>query len=233
MGLATLDWREVVQLIAGIIALYLAFMVLRLVKVGKRTSAQSRSAGAESEHIAQRASPVGTIDAMIDLSQQIPPGVLPLSSPPSRDAIEPTAHEWSTARFAAAGATAWASERPAPANDTAADFAQQLQRSSVEVDIQQLRRESAALREEVAHLREELSIIKAARNVSPLYSEAMSLAQNGVTADNIAGQCGISLAEAELVAALARGEAEDEPYPSAEESNDGYPDPRSRTGTHG
>jgi hypothetical protein len=231
MDLVTLGWREAVQLIAGVIGLYLVFMVLRLVKVGKKSSAHS--VGPETADITHRAPPVGTIDAMIDLSREIPPGILSSTPAPSRSAVEPTAHEWSTARFAAAGATAWANDRTPSANDTAPDFAQQLQRSSVDGDIQQLRRESAALREEVAHLREELSAMKAARNVSPLYSEAMSLAQNGVPADSIAGQCGISLAEAELVAALARGEAEDEPYPSAEESNDGYPDPRSRTGTHG
>ncbi len=231
MDLVTLGWREAVQLIAGVIGLYLVFMVLRLVKVGKKSPANSATSGiAES---LQRAPTGGNIDAMIGLGRGMPPSDPSPSHSSIREAVEPTAHEWSTARFAAAGATAWATESPPPANDAASDFAQQLQRSSVDVDIQQLRRESAALREEVARLREELSAIKAARNVSPLYSEAMSLAQNGVPADSIAGQCGISLAEAELVAALARGEAEDEPYPSAEESNDGYPDPRSRTGTHG
>ena len=40
--------------------------------------------------------------------------------------------------------------------------------------------------------------------MSPLYNEAMVLAQKGVDAAGIAGQCGISIGEAELVAALSR-----------------------------
>jgi hypothetical protein len=166
---------------------------------------------------------------LVDLSRDVPPGFMNEQTPAS------TEREWPIAGFAAAGATAWAAggRVAAPSNEAPADFAGQLQRSHVEVDVQQLRRESAALREELARMREEMASLKAAQNVSPLYSAAMSLAQNGVTADGIAGQCGISLAEAQLVAALARGETQDEPYPSGEEPNDGYPDPRSRTGTHG
>ncbi len=44
------------------------------------------------------------------------------------------------------------------------------------------------------------------RPVSPQHSEAMLLAGRGVTAAQIADHCGISVAEAELVCALARAE---------------------------
>lgn len=222
MDMLNLGWRDGVLVIAGLAGIYLALLVLRLLKVGKKPLAANSGA-------IPRAPIVGDTDALIDLSREIPHDILNLHPPAA-----PAEREWPIAGFAAAGATAWAAGRSAePSNEAPADFAGKLQRSNVEVEMQQMRRESSALREELTRLREELAGLKAARNVSPLYSEAMSLAQNGVPADGIAGQCGISLAEAELVAALARGETQDEPYPSGEEPNDGYPDPRSRTGTHG
>jgi hypothetical protein len=95
-----------------------------------------------------------------------------------------------------------AADPPAP------EFARELARSNVEVELQSLRRECAALRDETARLGDEVSRLKATRNVSPLYNEAMVLAQQGVPPAGIAGHCGISIGEAELVAALARGETE-------------------------
>lgn len=68
-----------------------------------------------------------------------------------------------------------------------------------------LDREVKMLREEVATLRNELAQLKAAGRVSPQYAEAMALAQRGLNAQDVADRCGISLAEAELVWALARG----------------------------
>jgi hypothetical protein len=88
------------------------------------------------------------------------------------------------------------------------DFAEQLARSNVEVELQSLRRESADLREELVRLAEEIARLKATRHVSPTYNEAMTLAQQGVPAAGIAGHCGISIGEAELVAALARSGTE-------------------------
>ncbi|MBK7767092.1 MAG: DUF2802 domain-containing protein [Sulfuritalea sp.] len=88
------------------------------------------------------------------------------------------------------------------------EFARKLAQSNVEVELQSLRREVAVLREELARLAEEVSRLKVTRNVSPLYDEAMALAQQGMPAAGIAGHCGISIGEAELVAALARGESE-------------------------
>lgn len=85
-------------------------------------------------------------------------------------------------------------------------FADELARTTVEGELQRLRREGVQLREELARLSEEVARLKATRNVSPLYNEAMSLAQQGMPANGIAGHCGISIGEAELVAALARGE---------------------------
>lgn len=90
------------------------------------------------------------------------------------------------------------------ASPTNAAFAQELARSNLELEVQRLRKEDANLRSELTRLSEEVAQIKAARNISPLYSEAMSLAQQGIEPESIADQCGISMGEATLVAALAR-----------------------------
>ncbi|OHC70621.1 MAG: hypothetical protein A2045_02345 [Rhodocyclales bacterium GWA2_65_20] len=80
----------------------------------------------------------------------------------------------------------------------APSFGAELTRSHLEREIKQLR-------EEVAALRAELDEIKAARRVSPQYADAMALVQRGLTAQDVADRCSISLAEAELVWALGRG----------------------------
>lgn len=91
------------------------------------------------------------------------------------------------------------------------DFASQLARSSMEralqVEVEHLRQEMQQLRAEVAHLATELRQLKMIHNVSPVYAEAVTLAQQGVSTVDIADRCGISLGEAELVAALAKSEA--------------------------
>ena len=87
-------------------------------------------------------------------------------------------------------------------------FGSELSRSHLEREVKQLR-------EEIAALRAELDEIKAARRVSPQYADAMALVQRGLTAQDVADRCGISLAEAELVWALARG-------PQNFDQEDGY-----------
>lgn len=107
--------------------------------------------------------------------------------------------------------------RPAPAlvdaEESAAitDFPRELARSGLELEFQQLRREVAQLRDETKHLAAEVWNLKTARNVAPIYGEAMTLAQQGEPPADIAAQCGISVGEAELVAALARSEPGPEP----------------------
>lgn len=117
-----------------------------------------------------------------------------------------------------ASAEAGAAEQDAaPAPDAAAEapplarpyaapsFEDQLFRTNVEAELQQLR-------EEVAELRTALAQLKASRRVSPQYNEAMLLAQRGVGAQSIADQCAISIGEAELVLALSRNRQEYEDY---------------------
>ncbi len=82
-------------------------------------------------------------------------------------------------------------------------FDQQLAAQLTRYDFE---REIAKLHEEVAKLRKEVAELRASRNVSPHYAEALGLAQRGLSAQEIADRMGISLAEAELVYALSRGE---------------------------
>jgi hypothetical protein len=86
-----------------------------------------------------------------------------------------------------------------------AKFGEQLFRSGIEAELQQLRSELAGLKDNVAQL-------KAARRVSPQYNEAMLLAQRGMNVHDIAEECGISMGEAELVLALSRNKQEYEDY---------------------
>ena len=93
----------------------------------------------------------------------------------------------------------------APEASQISPFGEQLFRSSVEAELQQMRDEVAALKETIAQL-------KAARRVSPQYNEAMALAQRGMDKQNIAEECGISIGEAELVLALSRNKQEYEEH---------------------
>lgn len=106
----------------------------------------------------------------------------------------------------------------APEQDQA--FARELAKSSVEVELERLRREGVHLRHEVSRLADEVAQLKASRNVSPLYNEAMTLAQKGMPAEGIAGRCGISIGEAELVASLARSGSEFERHERNEERDE-------------
>lgn len=103
------------------------------------------------------------------------------------------------------------------------DFANQLAKSSMSLDLAQLRRETVALRSDIARLGEEVEQLKATQNVSPVYSEAMRMAERGELPAGISARCGISLGEAELVAAMARRE-----FRAADraEREDSYREPR-------
>ncbi|MDP2810797.1 MAG: DUF2802 domain-containing protein [Rhodocyclaceae bacterium] len=113
-----------------------------------------------------------------------------------------------------------AAEAPTVAAAPQTKFAEKLALSNVEVECQTLRREWAQLREEVARLADEVSRLKATRNVSPLYNEATVLAQQGMPASGIAGHCGISIGEAELVAALARSGSDFERHEQGEDRDE-------------
>lgn len=221
MDFADLGWRDAVLVVVAVAGVYLVLTVLRLFKVGRGGRATELKPTAPAF---ERAAPsIDMSERGLDILSDIA-----ANTPDLKEEVKPArAHAWSDTSVASAWQDAAAAD----------DFSRELARTSLEGEMQQLRRESTLLRDEVDRLRAELSSLRAARNVSPLYNEAMSLAQSGVSADGIAGQCGISLAEAELVAALARGRPDDENdeelYPIDEEQHGGHSGPRTRTGTHG
>ncbi len=89
-----------------------------------------------------------------------------------------------------------------------AHLAQEAFMRGVEIELAQMREELDALRGEFAALREEMhrdvAQMRASHSVSPLYSDAMQMAMTGYGAEVIAERCGISRAEAELVASLVK-----------------------------
>lgn len=105
--------------------------------------------------------------------------------------------QWVTGTAAAASAEPPVASAPA---EPLVSFDEQLSESRVELELRQLR-------QEVDVLRRELEELKAARRVSPQYADAMALARRGYDAQGIAAECGIAVAEAELVLALSRDRA--------------------------
>lgn len=89
-------------------------------------------------------------------------------------------------------------------------MADEVLRSGLEQELEQLRDEVDAIRGELAALREdmrqELASMRATQTVSPLYGDAMQLAAAGYDPAAIAERCGIARAEAELVVALAKSQ---------------------------
>lgn len=88
--------------------------------------------------------------------------------------------------------------RPAePVAASAPPFAATLALTELENEVRHLRAEVASLRQELADVRD-------ARRISPLYADAAALANRGFDARGVAEECGISVAEAELVMAMSR-----------------------------
>lgn len=107
-------------------------------------------------------------------------------------------------RSAAAPITLIRSEEPVVADAPPVEpapgpvFAEHLAWTRLEADVAQLRAEVAAMRIELSELRE-------APRVSPYYAEAADLVRRGYDARGVAAECGISVAEAELVLAMCGG----------------------------
>lgn len=206
-------WRDLVVALAALAGIYIAVLLVRLLRV------QRSAARAQAEPPARHEPPPLT-PAEAALARSF--GVrAPLPEPPElrgpqEPTVAPAVPDAPTATAAAPGG-----------------FVDELARRELEREVQRLRREAEALREALANVREEIERLKAARNVSPLYSEAASLAERGISADGIAGRCGISLGEAELVAALARARTptRDDAFNLQGDIHDGRTGPE-RTGTH-
>lgn len=179
MDLSDFAWREVLLVALALAGVYLAVALLGLARLRRGRTPQ----------------PAWPVTAA------------PKDAP--APAIEPTfgagfAEPLPKAGFAASELVA-IDVSPAPASaapgGATVSFAEQLSVTQLEAEVRQLRADLATLREELAEL-------KSARRVSPLYADAAALAQRGYDAHGVAAECGISVAEAELVLAMSRDGAD-------------------------
>lgn len=185
--------RDLILVAAALVGGYFVFLLLRLLRMGRKR-----------QPAAAPISP-GPPDAEIPAAETgflRKEPQLPLHDGPSSGSSSQSAAEVPLA--------------PAP------DFSLELARSTLEIEVQSLRREIHRLRTELTQLGAEVQQLKTTRSVSPLYSEAMTMAQQGVTAAGISDRCGISMGEAELVAALARGGTDSAFHEEKGEHDDRY-----------
>jgi hypothetical protein len=100
-----------------------------------------------------------------------------------------------------------AAAQAAPPTQPTVRYVEHRHLDPIEHDLADLRADVQALRRELQQLRGDVQgqveRLRAAQSTSPLYSDAMQLAQLGYDANAIAERCGVAIAEAELVVALA------------------------------
>lgn len=114
------------------------------------------------------------------------------------DATEPV-----MAPSAATSATAVESAAPSTTPGTSPEIADKTS-FALRQFIAGVQGEMEELRQEVAQLRAEVAQLKATHGTSPQYNDAVQLARADADPTAIADECGISVAEAELVRALVR-----------------------------
>lgn len=181
-----LGLRDGILLIAGLAAVYLVYMGLRLAQLKKR-KAKAAAKGKQAPRVTAEPAPLEEEDE--DQAGMVYSRPRPA---PATLAAPPTTNPAADPGFAALlGET------------------RQRQQESQSAEVSALRAEIETLRETLAAMQDEVERLKAANNVSPLYNEAVGLAQHGIDAEGIAARCGISIAEAQLVAALSSQKAAD------------------------
>ncbi len=216
-----LSWRDSILILVAVAALYLVFMLLRLIKVGRQPQATQPARQVpkapghfetvsplrhrlESEPdvapapVRQAVASRNALAAYTEAMEDAPP-VEPFAVRPA-----PT-FEWDDVKELFGDEPTAASPSPSPPSVQSAPrsggfgepFTAHLARTEVETEIQRMR-------DEMERMRRELDDLRTMRRVSPQYAEAMELAQRGLTAQDVADQMGISLGEAELVHALSR-----------------------------
>ena len=97
-----------------------------------------------------------------------------------------------------------------PAADVRDSFDARVEIARLRFQIEALENSLAIQKQDLDALRGELDALRNARAVAPQYGEAVALAQRGLDSNAIAERCGISVSEAELVAALSRGAGHEE-----------------------
>lgn len=193
LGGFSIGVREGVLGLIALVALYIIVVLARMLLLRRQASAE---VAAEPAPAAPRAAPVvvppvATPDPATD--DDIPVLAVPVEPPDEIDAPIPPAL-----------ANAWEA--------AAASVADENVRQTLAQEVAQLRDEVDAIRGELAALREdmqhELAHLRAAQSMSPIYGDAMQLAVAGYDPALIAERCGIARAEAELVVALAKSQAQ-------------------------
>lgn len=187
-------WREALVVVIGLLTVYIVFIYLRMhrlkqeaLRVETAAAAFVSSTALAAYHAEQQGSPDGQ--------------------------SEPAPSELGAADFQ----FPW-NEPPAPSSE-----AQRV--ATLEMDVDLLRKEVGSLRAEILVLREAIqrlnevavtppppppAVVREERRVAvteliaPQYSEALQLARKDASPAEISEQCGITRAEAELVAALVR-----------------------------
>ena len=186
------DWslRSALLLAVALAAVYFLVIGVRFLQLRRGAKAPAVAPPPMMEPIVRRDPPIRPAPDYRSMPDPEPPRSMPVAPPP----VAPAA--------------------PLPSFDAA------LGAAATETRLQSLMFEVQSLRTEVAQLQADVARLEAARNVSPLYGEAVSLAQQGMDAETIAVRCGISIAEAELVTslsgktqdAMARGTFPEEEY---------------------
>lgn len=172
-------WRELMILAAVVAGAYLVIALTALARLRRRevpVPAIEPSAAAEPGSAFK---PVGSGKAWSHpfLTPAPMPAKAPIEVDVVLDELPPGSADWA----------------PAP------PFAATLGMTELEAEVRQLRTELTAMRLE-------LNELKGVRRVSPLYADAAALAHRGFDARGVAEECGISVAEAELVLAMSRDE---------------------------
>ena len=195
MNLEMIGWREAILILVGLTVAYVLVALFRLVRVGKRRR--------DDKNLLQAA----PVDTEFGKSYPEPALIDPELSDPE-EPWQPISVAGKARQVAQTAQMAVEQTPEAAVTATAArkqpGFEEQLAGQLARNDLE---REVRSLRRDVEEMKAELKEIRAARNISPQYSEALALVQRGMTAQDIADRMEISLAEAELVHALGRGES--------------------------
>ncbi|MEW6164024.1 MAG: DUF2802 domain-containing protein [Pseudomonadota bacterium] len=217
MSLSAFGLRDAMLLLVVLAAIYLMIMLLKLIQVGrKRTAVQEEAPPAGEDKVEtvsflrRRAEPelaqperaVAATQAAAAYAEEYAAVEARAGAAVEERSVPAAASfEWDDVRdlFGEESAGQGREAPPARRPGFGEHLADHLARSDMEMEVQRMRDEMERMRAEVEELR-------AARRVSPQYAEAMELVQRGLSAQEVADRLGISLAEAELVQALGRGE---------------------------
>jgi hypothetical protein len=177
-----MGWRELVILAAAVAGVYLVIALLALARLRRKPARPTNVEPSAPGDLGPpfKAPPPGHVWDHPFLT----PVRLPDEPPPAPTEVDLVMDELSAA---ASGPSA------------TSPFAATLAATELEAEVRQLRAEIEALRQELAE-------VKQARRISPLYADAAALAHRGFDARGVAEECGISVAEAELVLAMSKDE---------------------------